>query len=61
MKLEETKERKMQTVEWFEEVNQVADTNSNPEDILSKFEELEEETLDFEEFITAGQMSLPLE
>ncbi len=51
----------METVEWFEEVNQIEDTRMNPEEILMKFEEIVEETLDFEEFITGGQMSLSFE
>ena len=49
---------------YYEEQNALVNVeaqNANPEDILSKFEELEEEYLDFDEFITAGQMSLPFE
>lgn len=41
----------METVEYFESVNEVVAQNMNPEEILMKFEELEE-PINFEEFIT---------
>lgn len=63
MKQKKRKMKMNRIEDYYEEQNALANVeaeHANPEEILSKFEEIEEHC-DFEEFITAGQMSLSFE